>query len=108
MARYAAKNVVAAGLAQRCEIQLAYAIGFPEPVSVLVDTFGTTQVDEDKIAKVLPELFDFRPAGILEQLDLRRPIYKQTARYGHMGVESPDLTWEKTDKVDALKSAFGA
>ena len=108
MARYVAKNVVAAGLARRCEVQLAYAIGYPEPVSVLVDTFGTSKVDELKIAKAVRKVFGLKPAQIVEQLDLLRPIYEITSAYGHFGrTENLDsFTWERTDRVDALKSAI--
>ncbi|MBE6111947.1 MAG: methionine adenosyltransferase [Peptococcaceae bacterium] len=104
-ARYVAKNIVAAGLADRCEVQLAYAIGVAQPVSVLVDTFGTNKVEEEKIAKAVLENFDLRPAGIIRELDLRRPIYKQTAAYGHFGRTDLDLPWEKLNKVEALKKA---
>ncbi len=102
-ARYAAKNVVAAGLADKCEIQLSYAIGVAEPTSVMVDTFGTGKLSDVALTKVIRENFDFRPAGIIKMLDLRRPIYKQTAAYGHFGRTDVDLPWEKTDKVDVLK-----
>ncbi len=102
-ARYAAKNVVAAGLADKCEIQLSYAIGVAEPTSVMVDTFGTGKLSDVALTKVIKENFDFRPAGIIRMLDLRRPIYKQTASYGHFGRTDVDLPWEKTDKVDVLK-----
>ena len=104
-ARYVAKNIVAAGLADRCEVQLAYAIGVAHPVSILVDTFGTNKVDEEKIAKAVRENFDLRPAGIIKELDLRRPIYKQTAAYGHFGRTDLDLPWEKLNKVEALKKS---
>ncbi len=104
-ARYVAKNVVAAGLADRCEVQLAYAIGVAYPVSILVDTFGTNKVDEEKIVKAVRENFDLRPAGIIRELDLRRPIYKQTAAYGHFGRNDLDLPWEQLNKVEALKAA---
>ncbi len=104
-ARYVAKNIVAAGLADRCEVQLAYAIGVAQPVSVLVDTFGTNKVEEEKIAKAVLENFDLRPAGIIRELDLRRPIYKQTAAYGHFGRTDLDLPWEKLNKVEVLKKA---
>ena len=106
-ARYAAKNVVAAGLADRCQIQLAYAIGVAEPVSILVDTFGTGKADEEKIAEAVRKVFDFRPAAIIRDLDLRRPIYRQTAAYGHFGRTDIDLPWEKEDKTEALKTAIG-
>lgn len=102
-ARYAAKNIVASGLATKCEIQLAYAIGIAHPVSVLVNTFGTGKLADDKIAEIIKKEIDFRPAAIIEKLDLRRPIYKQTAAYGHFGRDDLDLPWEKLDKVDSLK-----
>ncbi|MDQ2085112.1 methionine adenosyltransferase [Herbivorax sp. ANBcel31] len=102
-ARYVAKNIVAAGLAKRCEVQLAYAIGVARPVSVRVDTFGTGEVDEEKIEQLVEKHFDLRPAGIIKSLDLRRPIYKQTAAYGHFGRTDIDLPWEKTDKADDLR-----
>ena len=103
-ARYAAKNVVAAGLADRCEIQLAYAIGVAKPVSIMVDTFGTGKLDDEEIAKIVEKNFDFRPAAIIRDLDLRRPIYRKTAAYGHFGRTDVELPWEKLDKVDALKA----
>ena len=103
MARYIAKNIVAAGLADRCELQLAYAIGVAQPVSVLVDSFGTSKFDDEKLAKAVIELFDMRPAAMIENLGLRAPIYQQTAAYGHMGRPDLDLPWERLDKVDALK-----
>mgnify|MGYP000012447918 CR=1 FL=1 len=102
-ARYAAKNVVAAGLAKKCEIQLSYAIGVAQPTSVMVDTFGTGKIADDKLVEIVRENFDLRPAGIIKMLDLRRPIYKQTAAYGHFGRNDLDLPWEKLDKVDDLK-----
>ena len=102
-ARYAAKNVVAAGLAKKCEIQLSYAIGVAQPTSVMVDTFGTGKIADDKLVEIVRENFDLRPAGIIKMLDLRRPIYKQTAAYGHFGRNDLDLPWEKLDKVDTLK-----
>ena len=108
MARYAAKNIVAAGLADRCEVQMAYAIGVAEPVSLLVDTYGTFSVDEIKIEEAVREVFDLRPRAIIKQLDLLRPIYKKTAAYGHFGRDDPDFTWERTDKVDELKDKTGA
>ena len=104
-ARHAAKNVVAAGLSDRCQIQLAYAIGVAEPVSVLVDTFGTGLMDDDKLAEIVKKVFDFRPSAIIERLKLRRPIYRQTAAYGHFGRTDVDFPWEKEDYVNALKSA---
>jgi len=103
MARYIAKNVVAAGLADRCEVQLAYAIGVAEPVSVLVETFGTAKLPEDEIARRVRANFSLKPAGIIESLDLLRPIYQQTASYGHFGRTEPGFTWERTDKAEALK-----
>src|ERR1700676_1343178 len=109
MARYVAKNIVAAGLATRCEIQVAYAIGVAEPVSILIDTFDTGAVPDQKLASALRELFDFRPAGIIKTLGLKRPIYKATAAYGHFGRVPHNglFPWEQTDMVDALRSAFG-
>jgi S-adenosylmethionine synthetase len=104
MARYVAKNIVAAGLADRCEVQLAYAIGVAEPVSVLVDTFGTGTVEPELLAELVRTNFKLTPKGIIESLDLRRPIYKQTAAYGHFGRSGSDFTWEKTDKATALKA----
>ncbi len=107
-ARYIAKNIVAAGLAKKAEVQLAYAIGVATPVSVRVDTFGTATVAESKLEAAVRNLFDLRPAGIIQMLDLKRPIYRQTAAYGHMGRTDVDLPWEKLDKVDALKAAVEA
>ena len=107
-ARYIAKNIVAAGLAKKAEVQLAYAIGVANPVSVRVDTFGTATVAESKLEAAVRDLFDLRPAGIIQMLDLKRPIYRQTAAYGHMGRTDIDLPWEKLDKVDALKAAVEA
>jgi len=103
-ARYAAKNVVAAGLADKCEIQLAYAIGVARPVSIMVDTFGTGKLDDEKIAEIVNKHFDLRPAAIIEKLNLRRPIYRQTAAYGHFGRTDIDLPWEHLDKVEELKA----
>ncbi|MCI9421853.1 methionine adenosyltransferase [Lachnospiraceae bacterium WCA-9-b2] len=102
-ARYVAKNIVAAGLAKKCEIQLSYAIGVAHPTSIMVDTFGTGKLSNEKLVDLIRENFDLRPAGIIKMLDLRRPIYKQTAAYGHFGRTDLDLPWEKTDKVDILK-----
>ena len=102
-ARYVAKNIVAAGLAEKCEIQLSYAIGVAQPTSVMVDTFGTGKLSDQKLVEMIRENFDLRPAGIIKMLDLRRPIYKQTAAYGHFGRTDLDLPWEKTDKVEELK-----
>jgi len=107
MARYIAKNIVAAGLADRCDVQLAYAIGVAEPVRVLVDTFGTAKVDEGKIADLVRANFKLTPKGIMESLDLRRPIYRKTAAYGHFGRNEPEFTWEKTDKAAALAADAG-
>ncbi len=106
-ARYVAKNIVAAGIADRCEIQLAYAIGVAHPVSIMVDTFGTGKIGEDKIVDLIDKNFDLRPAGIIRGLDLRRPIYAQTAAYGHFGRTDVDLPWEHTDKADILKKEAG-
>ncbi|MCQ4637558.1 methionine adenosyltransferase [Anaerovorax odorimutans] len=106
-ARYAAKNLVAAGLADKCEIQLAYAIGVAKPVSVLVDSFGTGKVSDEKLAQLVEEHFDLRPAAIIRDLDLRRPIYRQLAAYGHFGRTDIDVPWEKTDKAEALKKSAG-
>ena len=106
MGRWVAKNIVAAGLAAKCEIQFAYAIGHPDPVSVSVDTFGTATVPENKIVRAVNRVFSFQPADIIEQLNLRRPIYTKTTNYGHFGKNDPDLTWEKTDKIAALKKAL--
>ena len=104
-ARYVAKNIVAAGLAKKCEIELAYAIGVARPVSVMVNTYGTGKVSNEKLAEAVNKVFDLRPAAIIDTLDLRRPIYSQTAAYGHMGRTDIDLPWEHTDKVDALLEA---
>ena len=106
-ARYAAKNIVAAGLADKCEIQLAYAIGVAKPVSILVDTFGTGKIEDEKIAQLVEKNFDLRPAAIIRDLDLRRPIYRQTAAYGHFGRIDIDLPWEHTDKAEALREQAG-
>ena len=103
-ARYVAKNIVAAGLASKCEVQLAYAIGVAKPVSVMIDTFGTGKIAEDKIAEIVNKVFDLRPAAIIDTLKLRAPIYRQLAAYGHVGREDLDVQWEKTDKVDAIKA----
>jgi S-adenosylmethionine synthetase len=107
MARYIAKNVVAAGFADKCEVQFAYAIGHPDPVSVHVDTFGTAHADECRIVDAIKNTFGFQPAEIIQQLNLRRPIYKKTTNYGHFGKDDPDITWELTDKVGALKKSIG-
>jgi S-adenosylmethionine synthetase len=102
-----AKNVVASGAAQRCEIQVAYAIGVARPVSVMVETFGTETVDLGKLTTAVQEVFDLRPAAIIRALDLRRPIYKKTAAYGHFGRQEKEFTWEQADRADDLKSALG-
>jgi S-adenosylmethionine synthetase len=107
MARHAAKNIVAAGLADRCEIQVAYTIGRAEPLSFMVDTQGTGKIPSNEIAKIIREVFDFRPARIIQYLDLLRPIYKKTASYGHFGRSEPEFTWEQTNRVDDLKKAAG-
>lgn len=104
-ARWVAKNVVAAGLADRCEVQIAYAIGVAKPVSIMIDTFGTNHVPQEEIEAAVNKVFDLRPAAIIEELDLRRPIYRKTAAYGHFGRELPEFTWEHTNKVDDLKAA---
>ena len=106
-ARWVAKNVVAAGLARRCEVQLAYAIGVARPLSIMVDTFGTSVVAEDSIERAVEEVFDLRPGAIIRDLDLRRPIYEKTAAYGHFGRDDEDFTWEHTDRVDELRAACG-
>ena len=106
-ARWVAKNVVAAGLADRCEIELAYAIGVSKPLSVMVDTFGTAHVDEDRITEAINKVFDLRPGAIIRDLKLRRPIFEKTAAYGHFGREDPDFTWEKTDRVEELRALCG-
>ena len=106
-ARWVAKNVVAAGLARRCEVQVAYAIGMAKPVSVMVDTFGTNEVPEVDIMAAIEAVFDLRPGAIVDELDLRRPIYRETAAYGHFGRELPEFTWERTDKADDLRKACG-
>src|SRR5947209_11587679 len=107
MARHIAKNVVAAGLAERVEIQLAYAIGVADPVSVSVDTFGSGRIDQNKIPELIRENFHLTPRGIIESLDLRRPIYKKTASYGHFGRNEPEFSWERTDKAAKLKTQAG-
>ena len=106
-ARWVAKNVVAAGLADRCEVQIAYAIGMARPVSIMVDTFGTEHVPVTDIEKAVSEVFDLRPAAIIDALDLRRPIYRLTSNYGHFGRELPEFTWERRDKAEALRKACG-
>ena len=105
MGRYVAKNVVAAGLAAKCEVQFAYAIGHPEPVSVSINTFGTNRVPEEKIESAVLQLFSFKPADIVEQLNLLRPIYSKSTNYGHFGKDDPDLTWERPDQATTLREA---
>jgi S-adenosylmethionine synthetase len=107
MARYIAKNIVASGLAERVQVQMAYAIGMPQPVSVLADTYGTSKVCSEDIAQIIRKNFDLSPRGMIETLDLRRPIYKKTAAYGHFGRNDPDFTWEKTDRADIFKKGVG-
>ena len=106
MARYVAKNIVAAGLADRCEVQLSHAIGYPEPVSVLVDSFGTSKVSNEQLEVAVREVFDLTPAGIIRELDLKRPIYRATAAYGHFGRN--EFPWEQVNKVDVLKAKFSS
>jgi S-adenosylmethionine synthetase len=106
-ARYVAKNVVAAGLADRCEVQVSYAIGVAEPTSISVTTFGTGKISDEKIADLVREHFDLRPRGIVQMLDLLRPIYSKTAAYGHFGREEPEFSWERTDKAEALRANAG-
>ncbi len=107
MARYVAKNVVASGLSRECEVQLAYAIGVAEPVSVMVDTFGSSKVPEEKISEAVREVFDLKPSGIIKTLDLLNPIYSSTAAYGHFGRTNNGFTWEQTDKTEQLLKALG-
>jgi S-adenosylmethionine synthetase len=107
MGRYVAKNIVASGLASSAEIQFAYAIGHPDPVSVCINTFGTGVVKDEDIERAVSEVFSFKPAAIIKQLNLLRPIYSKTTNYGHFGKNDPDITWEKKDKVDALRRAVG-
>ena len=102
-ARYVAKNIVAAGLADKCEVQLSYAIGVAHPTSIMIDSYGTGKLSDNKLTDIVRENFDLRPAGIIKMLDLRRPIYKQTSAYGHFGRNDLDLPWEKLDKVEDLK-----
>ena len=104
-ARYVAKNIVAAGLASKCEVELAYAIGVANPVSILVDTFGTGKVSDEKLSEAVTKLFDLRPAAIIDMLDLRKPQYKQLSAYGHMGREDLGVAWERTDKAEDIKKA---
>ncbi|MGD9504537.1 MAG: methionine adenosyltransferase domain-containing protein, partial [Syntrophobacteraceae bacterium] len=107
MARYVAKNIVAAGLADKVEVQVAYSIGVAEPVSLMIDSFGTSKIPPDEIASIVREVFSFKPANIINKLKLLRPIYKKTACYGHFGRNDPDFTWEKTDMVDILREKAG-
>jgi S-adenosylmethionine synthetase len=107
MGRYVAKNIVAAGIATEVEVQVAYAIGISNPVSINVNTFGTSKFDDDEIVKMINQVFDLRPKAIIQQLDLLRPIYRKTAAYGHFGRERDDFTWEKTDKADELRDLAG-
>ena len=107
MCRYIAKNIVAGGLAEKCEVQVAYAIGVADPVSLMVNTFGTSRIPEEDIENLVRKHFDMRPAAIISQLDLKRPIYKDTAAFGHFGRTDVNLPWEKTDKADMLKRAAG-
>ncbi|HYO76188.1 MAG TPA: methionine adenosyltransferase domain-containing protein, partial [Thermoanaerobaculia bacterium] len=107
MARYIAKNLVASGIADECEVQLAYAIGVADPVSIYVDTFGTSKVEQSKLVALVREHFQMTPRGIIESLQLRRPIFKKTAAYGHFGRTEPEFTWEATDKAEALRAAAG-
>ncbi len=104
--RYVAKNIVAAGLADRCEIQMSYAIGVAEPTSIAINSFGTSHISDDKLVELVREHFDLRPKGLVEMLKLKRPIYRKTAAYGHFGREDADFTWEQTDKADALRDAL--
>jgi S-adenosylmethionine synthetase len=107
MARHIAKNIVAAGLSKKCEIQIAYAIGVAQPVSVLIDLMGTGVIPKIRVQEIVNEVFDLRPAAIIEYLDLLRPIYKKTAAYGHFGRSEPEFTWEKTNKIDVLREKAG-
>lgn len=107
MARYVAKNIVAANLATQCEVQISYAIGVAQPTSVYINTFGTSKIPEEKISELVFKHFNMTPRGIIETLKLRRPIYRKTAAYGHFGRNDPDFTWEKTDKADVLKKDAG-
>ena len=106
-ARWIAKNIVAAGLATECEVQLSYAIGLADPLSILVNTFGTNVIPEERLEELITEHFDLSPQGIIDTLDLKRPIYQQTARHGHFGRELSEFTWESTDKADVLRQAAG-
>jgi S-adenosylmethionine synthetase len=106
-ARYVAKNIVAAGLASKCEIQVSYAIGVARPTSIMVTSFGTGKIADEKLAQLVQQHFDLRPRGIIQMLDLLRPIYGKTAAYGHFGREEPEFTWERSDKVEALRAEAG-
>jgi S-adenosylmethionine synthetase len=106
-ARYVAKNIVAAGLAERCEVQVSYAIGVAEPTSISIQTFGTGKIAEGRLVAAIREIFDLRPWGIIRMLDLKRPIYRKTAVYGHFGRDEPEFTWERTDKAEQLRAAVG-
>ncbi len=105
-ARYIAKNIVAAKLASRCEVQLSYAIGVPDPISIKIDTFGTSTINEELLSRIIPLVFNLTPKGIIQMLDLKRPIYRHTAYEGHFGRDEPNFTWEKTDRIDALRNAI--
>jgi len=107
MCRYIAKNIVASGIAEKCEVQVAYAIGVAEPVSLMVNTFGTSKIPEEDIENLVRKHFDMRPAAIISHLDLKKPIYKKTAAYGHFGRNEPEFRWERTDKADLLRQAAG-
>ena len=107
MARYVAKNIVSAGLADKCEVQVAYCIGVAEPVSLMIDTFGTGKVSPERIGQIVREIFSFKPANMINHLKLLRPIFRKTACYGHFGRSDPDFTWERTDKVDELREKAG-
>lgn len=107
-ARYIAKNIVAAGLAEKCEIQLSYAIGVARPMSIMVDTFGTSKLSDSVLSEIICRHFDLRPTGIIKMLNLRQPIYKQTSAYGHFGRDDLDLSWEKTDKIEVLKEDYNS
>ena len=107
MGRYVAKNLVAAGIADRLQVQIAYAIGIPEPISIFAETYGTGKIPQEQIVKIIRDNFDLTPKGMIDTLNLRRPIYRKTAAYGHFGRNDPDFTWEKTDKAEILRKAAG-
>ncbi len=107
MVRYVAKNIVASGIADKCEVQLSYAIGISDPVSILIDTYDTEKIDPNRILEIVRDNFSFKPKAMIEYLDLRRPIYKKTAAYGHFGREEPEFTWERTDMADTLRKDAG-